>query len=63
MPFYTNNQKQSTMIETKFTLYRLRIESFMAGVPASESDSKMIAGFILKHLECVEGAGYCFSGW
>ena len=24
------------MIETKFTLYRLRIESFMAGVPASD---------------------------
>lgn len=38
------------MIETKFTLYRLRIESFMAGVPASESETKMIAEFILKHL-------------
>lgn len=38
------------MNEPKFTIYRLRIESFMAGVPASESDSKMIAGFILKHL-------------
>ena len=50
MPFYTNNQKQLTMIETKFTLYRLRIESFMAGVPASESETKMIAEFILKHL-------------
>ena len=38
------------MNEPKFTIYRLRIESFMVGVPASESDSKMIAGFILKHL-------------
>ena len=38
------------MNEPKFTIYRLRIESFMAGVPASESESEMIAEFILKHL-------------